>query len=581
LNKYFPGSRQGEITLKLTPSKFKKLFVDHLSTTQLQIIKDSNREHMVVAAGPGSGKTKVLVHKLASLLLMENVKHEQLLMLTFSRAAATEFKKRLMGLLGNSANFVEIKTFHSYCFDLLGRMGTLTESDSVVQQAIDAVKNGDIEPSRITKAVLVVDEAQDIDEHEYGLIRILMEQNEEIRVILVGDDDQNIYAFRGADSKYMLRLVQEGAIKYELTENYRSKVGIVEVANQWVSQLPHRLKSLPIMAHSKEPGSVKIVQHRSNHLIAPLIRDIKSTDLIGSTCVLTKTNDEAVQTAGLLAKNGFTTRLIQTNEGFNLYNLRELRFFTDEVCQNSDYPVIVDEEWKKARARLSEMFAGSNKLEWCQIIIDDFEQTNPLRKYKTDWKIFIMESKWEDFVRITGDIIYVSTIHKAKGKEFDNVFILLDNFQAISEESKRQLYVAMTRAKNVLCIHYNGDYLQGLVADDLHHLLDADTYPAPNYLAYPLGHRDVNLGYFEHIQNRIQSIQSGTALVFSDDGLMDNQGQLVLKFSNRFKEIIRKHDDNGYTVSDAVVNFNIFWKVPSNEKEIQILLPEITFKRLW
>ena len=71
----------------------------------------------MVAAGPGIGKTRVLVHKLASLLLLEDVKHEQLLMLTFSRAAATEFKQRLMGLIGNAAHFVEIKTFHSYCFD--------------------------------------------------------------------------------------------------------------------------------------------------------------------------------------------------------------------------------------------------------------------------------------------------------------------------------------------------------------------------------------------------------------------------------------------------------------------------------
>jgi ATP-dependent DNA helicase RecQ len=56
---------------------------------------------------------------------MEDVKHEQLLMLTFSRAAATEFKKRLLKLIGNAANFIEIKTFHSYCFDLLGKVGTL------------------------------------------------------------------------------------------------------------------------------------------------------------------------------------------------------------------------------------------------------------------------------------------------------------------------------------------------------------------------------------------------------------------------------------------------------------------------
>src|SRR5690606_14530016 len=95
LNKYFKGSRQNEIKQNITPTKFKQLFGE-LSPTQVKIIKDNETKHIVVAAGPGSGKTRVLVHKLASLLLMEDVKHEQLLMLTFSRAAATEFKQRLL-----------------------------------------------------------------------------------------------------------------------------------------------------------------------------------------------------------------------------------------------------------------------------------------------------------------------------------------------------------------------------------------------------------------------------------------------------------------------------------------------------
>ena len=86
----------------------------------------------MVAAGPGSGKTRVLVHKLASLLLLEDVKHEQLLMLTFSRAAATEFKQRLIELIGNAAYFVEIKTFHGFSFDLLGKVGSLDDSEHVV-----------------------------------------------------------------------------------------------------------------------------------------------------------------------------------------------------------------------------------------------------------------------------------------------------------------------------------------------------------------------------------------------------------------------------------------------------------------
>src|SRR5574344_2871317 len=102
----------------------------------MEIISDHESRCIVVAAGPGSGKTRVLVHKLASLILLEDVKSEQLLMLTFSRAAATEFKKRLKALIGNAAEYVEIKTFHSYSFDILGRKGTVEGSEHIVAYAV-------------------------------------------------------------------------------------------------------------------------------------------------------------------------------------------------------------------------------------------------------------------------------------------------------------------------------------------------------------------------------------------------------------------------------------------------------------
>ena len=167
----------------------------------------------MVAAGPGSGKTRVLAHKLASLILLEDAKHEQLLMLTFSRAAVTEFKKRLFSLIHNAANLVEIKTFHSYCFDLLGKIGNLNDSDEIIEKAIKAIKTGMVEKNRITKSVLVIDEAQDISKKEFELIKTLMEQNENLRVIAVGDDDQNIYAFRGSNSRYLKELLKEEGLK--------------------------------------------------------------------------------------------------------------------------------------------------------------------------------------------------------------------------------------------------------------------------------------------------------------------------------------------------------------------------------
>ncbi|MDD3132880.1 MAG: AAA family ATPase, partial [Bacteroidales bacterium] len=274
LNKYFKGSRQNEIRRNLTPAKFRQLFGE-LSPTQLKIINDKTTKYMVVAAGPGSGKTRVLVHKLASLLLMEDVKHEQMLMVTFSRAAATEFKKRLLALIGNAANYIEIKTFHSYCFDLLGRVGSLEKSDAILKTTIEKIRSREVEPSRITKTVLVIDEAQDIDQDEFELIRTLMQHNEEMRVIAVGDDDQNIYEFRGASSKYLEQFIEiNKATKHELVENYRSKPNLVEFTNQFVKRIRHRLKNTPIISMLPDNGKIKLVRYQSENLITPLVRDI-------------------------------------------------------------------------------------------------------------------------------------------------------------------------------------------------------------------------------------------------------------------------------------------------------------------
>jgi ATP-dependent DNA helicase RecQ len=576
LNKYFPGSRQDEIKRTLTPAKFQQLF-GALSPEQLEIIKDFKNQHIVVAAGPGSGKTRVLVHKLASLLLTEDIKHEQLLMLTFSRAAATEFQKRLLDLIGNAAHYVEIKTFHSYCFDLLGRVGNLEKVDSIIQTAIEKIRSGDIEPSRITKTVLVVDEAQDMNKHEFALVKTLMEQNEDVRVVLVGDDDQNIYEFRGSDSKYMQQLISEnGAKKYELVVNYRSKANIVSVANQWASRIPNRLKEVPIIANETADGVIRIIQHGKTSLHIPLVENIKSTDLAGSTCLLTNTNDEAAQLTGLLVKAGYAAKLIQSNDGFSLYNLQEFRFFTDFISQNIDSPVISDKDWEEGIRELNQRFQKSNKLEWCNVIIKEFELSNKARKYKSDWKAFLFESKFEDFMQVNGETIYVSTIHKAKGKEFDNVFIVLNNFDENSEECKRQLYVAITRSKANLSIHYNKNFLRPLIANHLIYTTDTTIYGAPNFVSCILTHRSVQLGYFEFVQHRINGLVSGSVLSCTPEGLATDKG-LVVKYSKEFLNTLKGFELKGYQLNQAEVNFVVYWMNSTNNKEVKIVLPKLTF----
>ena len=92
-----------------------------------------------------------------------------------------------MELIGNAAHFIEIKTFHSYCFDLLGRIGNLEDAKDIVSKAAKMINQGEVEPTKIGKTVLVIDEAQDMGKEEYDLVNALIANNEEMRVIAVGE----------------------------------------------------------------------------------------------------------------------------------------------------------------------------------------------------------------------------------------------------------------------------------------------------------------------------------------------------------------------------------------------------------
>lgn len=579
LKKYFPGSKINDLKLKMTPTKFRQLFGE-LSPTQLKIINDNETQYIVVAAGPGSGKTRVLVHKLASLLLMEDVKHEQLLMLTFSRAAATEFKKRLLKLIGNAAAYIEIKTFHSYCFDLLGKVGSLEKSDSILKKAIEKIRSREVEPSRITKTVLVIDEAQDMDEDEFNLINTLMEQNEDMRVIAVGDDDQNIFEFRGASSKYLEHFIHvKKAAKHELIENFRSKSNLVNFTNQFVKRIPQRLKETPIIPKQTDLGKIKLVTYQGGSLITPLVQDIITTGLTGTTCVLTKTNEEALQITGLLLKNDMQAKLIQTNDGFNLYNLLEIRYFLNLLNLDDDVFVINDELWTKAKHQLLDKFRSSTKLEVCINIIKDFETTNPKKKYKSDLEVFIRESKLEDFYNENGETIFVSTIHKAKGKEFDNVFLMLENFNPSTNEAKRQLYVAMTRAKKNLTVHLDSNFLNNLSAENLERIYDSKIYLPPKELIMQLTHKDLWLDYFITRQGLISKLMSGDGLTVNGDKCLDQNGRSVLKYSQHFSRHIERLRDSNYILKGVQVNFILYWLKIGAEKEVKIILPELYFEK--
>ena len=580
VSKYFKGERLGEIQRNVTPEKYKQLF-GCLSEKQMEIISDKESRCIVVAAGPGSGKTRVLVHKLASLLLMEDVKHEQLLMLTFSRAAATEFKQRLMELIGNAAHFVEIKTFHSYCFDLLGRIGNLDDAKDVVDRAAGMINNGEVEPNRISKTVLVIDEAQDMSSEEYSLLKALMSDNEELRVIAVGDDDQNIYEFRGSDSGYMYRLKDEpGAVFVEMTENYRSAKRPVEFANSFVKNIGRRIKTMPIISKRKEEGKVSVTLHKSVFMYQPLVDQLIRTHSGGTACVLTQTNEEAVIVTALLRRHGINGQLIQSMDGFSFWNMAEVRYFLKYIGKYVKTPLITDEQWQAAKNATYSLYENSQSLVYLKRCLEIFEETNKV-KYFSDFKEFVYESSVEDFCDMSGADVVVSTIHKAKGREFDDVYMLVSDGYCKDDHLMRRYYVGITRAKNRLFINTNGRCFNGL--DGAEYYCDDNQYPMPEEIVLQLSHRDVHLDYFKDLKHDILKLRAGDQLFYKDYYLYQTkEGKPVVRLSQKMQSRLLELNEKGYNVELASVRFVVAWKAkdaPKDEAESAVLLADLFLRR--
>ena len=271
---------------------------------------------LLVLAGAGSGKTRVITHRIAHLVRERGVPVHQVLAITFTNKAAGEMRDRIAHLIGPDAAGLWASTFHSACARMLrmehqaaGYDRSFSIYDDADQQRImrDILKDEGIDPKRLTpRAVLarisaaknellhprdlqeqavdeaeqrmarlyqryqdrllanqamdfddllmvtvdllrrdahvrerwqrrfryvLVDEYQDTNHAQYWLVRILAEP--ERNVMVVGDDDQGIYSWRGADIRNILEFKADypDAVVVPLEQNYRSTSTILDAAN--------------------------------------------------------------------------------------------------------------------------------------------------------------------------------------------------------------------------------------------------------------------------------------------------------------------------------------------------------------
>src|ERR671936_501059 len=246
---------------------------------------------VLVVAGAGSGKTRVLTHRIAHLVSACGVKPQEILAITFTNKAAGEMRERLEGILGEIAPRMWVMTFHSACGRILRREAPRLgyRSNFTIYDQISMAKNQLIGPDEYKARVasfydqtvadayglyqrrlhtsnavdfddllmltvdvlerfpealtrwrkafryVLVDEYQDTNHAQYRLLQLLA--GEHGNVFAVGDPDQSIYAFRGADIRNILEFERDfpGTRTIPLEQNYRSTNTILRAANHVIA----------------------------------------------------------------------------------------------------------------------------------------------------------------------------------------------------------------------------------------------------------------------------------------------------------------------------------------------------------
>ena len=357
---------------------------------------------------------------------------------------------------------------------------------------------------------------------------------------------------------------------------------MVGFANDFVRRVRKRMKTTPILSMSKDSGNVRVGHFASQNMYLPLVRDLQSRNISGTVGILTQTNEEAVILLALLRSRGIGATLMQSSDVFRFSTLAEVRYFMRIIERNTTSPMISDTTWREAKSKTFGKYASSTTLPYLKRCIEVFEKTSK-QMYYTDFKEFMHESELDDFCDLNGSSITISTIHKSKGLEFDEVYMLVAGNFAENDDQLRRYYVGLTRAKKDLYIYTNGHSFDGR-SQFATHYYDVEDYPLPDEVVLQLTHRDVSLGFFTSRKEMVLSLVGGDLLECHEEYLcLPGTRRHVARFSAKMLETIKLWNERGYVISSASVRFVVAWRpkdAPADEPETAVLLPELTLERV-
>ena len=364
---------------------------------------------LLILAGAGSGKTRVITFRIAYLIGDGHAEPDQVLAVTFTNKAAGEMRERVEGLIGDDAEGVWLSTFHSLCARLLRREAPKigmsrdfviydsSDQVAVVKQALRELNIDDkLVPPRLALArisqaknrmegpdtlrdtynireeliakvyerylsalrdanaldfddlllktvelfetsqpvrefyarkfkYVMVDEYQDTNRPQYLLIRRLAESRRNLAV--VGDPDQSIYKWRGADLKNILDFERDfpEARVVRLEQNYRSTQVILDAASAVIRQNRNR-KDKQLWTDRK--GGSRILYYRGNDeleeadFIVRTIKSARSADVDSLMAVLYRTNAQSRAVEDALMREAIPYKVIG---GVRFYERKEIK----------------------------------------------------------------------------------------------------------------------------------------------------------------------------------------------------------------------------------------------------------------
>ena len=378
---------------------------------------------LLVLAGAGSGKTRVLTYRIANILDQDLAAPWEILAITFTNKAAAEMRERLAQLVGTRSRGMWVSTFHSMCVRILRadaeRLGftknfTIYDTDDLKRLYKDIMVELDIDPkrfpvnqlmNRISQAkndlvtpgnfdahdpvgkvaervyerlqerlraanafdfddlllcgylllknhedvreayqdrfrYLMVDEYQDTNRAQYAITQLLAAKNRNIMV--VGDDDQSIYSWRGADLRNILEFESDypEAKVVKLEQNYRSVGNILAAANAVIANNQHR-KEKRLFTDSGDGEKISVYlatdeRDEGRWIAGEIDRRRAEGTSYNNMAVFYRTNAQSRMLEDMLLRAGVPYRIVGGTRFFDRAEIRDVMAYLTLVVNPAD-----------------------------------------------------------------------------------------------------------------------------------------------------------------------------------------------------------------------------------------------------